>query len=103
MNRLSPSPPQLLPPREQYQQPRLEAVLYLGVPPHAICGGATSYVAPEEADAPGDGALVTLPPTDNALNLVYCDAGAAAFTKYVSKITLRPDQHFFVVTCTYKE
>lgn len=83
-------------------------MLYLGVPPHPICGGATTYVAPEEAGPAADGppaeaALVTVPPTDNALNLVYCDAGAAAFTKYVSKITLRPDQHFFVVTCTYKE
>lgn len=79
-------------------------MLYLGVPPHPICGGTTTFVAPEEADGPSaEAALVTLPPTDNALNLVYCDAGAAAFTKYVSKITLRPDQHFFVVTCTYKE
>ncbi|KAI8440738.1 hypothetical protein MSG28_009077 [Choristoneura fumiferana] len=38
----------LLPPREHYQEPRLELVLYLGLPARRVCGGATSYVAPEE-------------------------------------------------------
>ncbi|XP_069362204.1 prolyl 3-hydroxylase sudestada1 [Maniola hyperantus] len=95
----------LLPPREHYQQPRLEAVLYLGVPDHPICGGQTMYVAPEEGEGAGDaeGALVTLPPAHNALNLVYCDAGAAAFTKYLSKMTMTPQEYFYIVTCTYTE
>ncbi|XP_050355273.1 prolyl 3-hydroxylase sudestada1 [Nymphalis io] len=106
----------LLPPREYYQQPRLEAVLYLGVPEHPLCGGQTMYVAPEEGGEAGEagdagdageageeGALVTLPPRHNALNLVYCDAGAASFTKYLSKLTMKPDEHFYIVTCTYTE
>ncbi|XP_023948489.1 prolyl 3-hydroxylase sudestada1 [Bicyclus anynana] len=93
----------LLPPREQFAAPRLQAVLYLGVPEHPLCGGQTLFVAPEEAEAEADGALVTLPPVHNALSLVYCDAGAAAFTKYLSKMTMKPHQHFYIVTCTYTE
>ncbi|CAK1542435.1 unnamed protein product [Leptosia nina] len=91
----------LLPAREQYQEARLEAVLYLGVPTHPICGGQTVYVAPEERDV-GE-ALVTVPPVHNALSLVYCDAGAASFTKYLSKLTMNSHEHFYVVTCSYAE
>ncbi|XP_030023375.1 prolyl 3-hydroxylase sudestada1 isoform X2 [Manduca sexta] len=95
----------LLPPREQYQSARLEAVMYLGVGTRPLCGGSTSYVAPEEGSSSGEheGALVTLPPIDNALNLVYCDSGAAAFTKYLSKMTMQPDDCFYILTCTYTE
>ncbi|XP_038219040.1 prolyl 3-hydroxylase sudestada1 [Zerene cesonia] len=98
----------LLPTREQYQEPRLEAVLYLGVPEHPICGGQTVYVAPEEAEGEGAAgetgeALVTVPPVHNALNLVYCDAGAASFTKYLSKLTMRENERFYILTCTYSE
>lgn len=92
---------QLLPPREHYQQARLEAVLYLGVPTHPLCGGQTIYLAPE--GDPEEGALVTVPPQHNALNLVYCDTGAASFTKYLSKLTMAPDEHFYIATCTYTE
>ncbi|XP_072945347.1 prolyl 3-hydroxylase sudestada1 [Epargyreus clarus] len=98
----------LIPPREHYQAPRLEAVLYLGVPARAVCGGQTVYVAPEEGRAPDaegevDGALVTVPPRHNALSLVYCDAGAASFTKYLSKMTMKPDDRFYILACTYCE
>ncbi|XP_039747687.1 prolyl 3-hydroxylase sudestada1 isoform X2 [Pararge aegeria] len=93
----------LLPPREHYERPRLEAVLYLGVPEHPICGGQTLFVAPEEAEAEAETALVTLPPAHNSLNLVYCDAGAACFTKYLSKLTMTPQELFYIVTCTYTE
>ncbi|XP_049878555.1 prolyl 3-hydroxylase sudestada1 [Pectinophora gossypiella] len=95
----------LLPPRSHYQEARLEAVLYLGVPERTLCGGCTTYVAPEEEGEPEaeGGALVTVPPVDNALTLVYCDAGAASFTKYLSKMTMRPDECFYILTCTYKE
>ncbi|OWR45000.1 hypothetical protein KGM_204629 [Danaus plexippus plexippus] len=93
----------LLPPREHYQQPRLEAVLYLGVPKHPICGGQTLYVAPEEGSLAEAEALVTLPPRHNALGLVYCDAGAASFTKYLSKMTMSENECFYIVTCTYTE
>lgn len=78
-------------------------MLYLGVPEHPICGGQTMYVAPEEGAGEADGSLVTLPPLHNALNLVYCDAGAASFTKYLSKMTMRPHQHFYILACTYTE
>ncbi|XP_045504909.1 prolyl 3-hydroxylase sudestada1 [Colias croceus] len=95
----------LLPTREQYQEPRLEATLYLGVPEHPLCGGQTVYVAPEEAEgeARGGEALVTVPPVHNALNLVYCDAGAASFTKYLSKLTMSEHEQFYILTCTYSE
>ncbi|CAH2088409.1 unnamed protein product [Euphydryas editha] len=101
LQRWTPGDFTLLPPREHYQQPRLEAVLYLGVPAHPLCGGQTVYVAPE--GEPDEGALVNLPPRHNALNLVYCDAGAVSFTKYLSKLTMAPSEHFYIVTCTYSE
>ncbi|XP_045453565.1 prolyl 3-hydroxylase sudestada1 [Melitaea cinxia] len=101
LQRWAPGDFTLLPPREHYQQARLEAVLYLGVPTHPLCGGQTIYVAPE--GDPEEGALVTLPPIHNALNLVYCDTGAASFTKYLSKLTMAPDEHFYIATCTYTE
>ncbi|XP_041970053.1 prolyl 3-hydroxylase sudestada1 [Aricia agestis] len=90
----------VLPAREAYAAARLEAVLYLGVPAHVLAGGATTYAAPEEA---GEGALVTVPPVSNALSLVYCDAGAASFTKYVSRLTMSEDECFYMLTCTYSE
>ncbi|XP_037976480.2 prolyl 3-hydroxylase sudestada1 [Plutella xylostella] len=92
----------LLPPREQYLEARLEVVMYLGVPERALSGGATTYLAPED-DAAAAPALVTLPPVNNALNLVYCDAGAAGFTKYLSRMTMADDEHFYILTCTYRE
>lgn len=75
--------------------------MYLGVPARAICGGGTTYVAPEEAGA--EGALVSLPPANNALNLVYCDAGAASFTKYVSRLTMSDEDRFYILSCSYAE
>lgn len=83
--------------------------MYLGVGPRAPCGGATNYLAPEEPGEPGEPgeagaaageALVSLPPVDNALNLVYCDAGAASFTKYVSRLT---PHRFYLLHATYAE
>ncbi|KAJ0172459.1 hypothetical protein K1T71_011598 [Dendrolimus kikuchii] len=111
LQKWSPGDFTLLPPREQYQRPRLEAVLYLGVPDRPLCGGTTAYIAPEEgphnqgmSSLEGEGgALVSLPPTNNALNLVYCDAGAASFTKYLSRMTMADNDHFFILTCTYYE
>lgn len=100
---------QLLPPREQYQDARLDLVMYLGVPSRSLCGGSTIYVAPEDAGPSSDklgaasGALVTVSPCSNALNMVYCDAGAAKFTKYLSKMTMKPDEYFYVLTCIYRE
>ncbi|KAJ2941118.1 hypothetical protein O0L34_g10354 [Tuta absoluta] len=94
----------LLPPRSMYAEPRLEAVLYVGVPHRTLSGGNTTYLAPEDAGGGAGGeALVTVPPCDNALSLVYCDAGCAGFTKYLSKMTLRAGECFYVLTCTYKE
>ncbi|XP_052749858.1 prolyl 3-hydroxylase sudestada1 isoform X2 [Galleria mellonella] len=108
----------LLPPRARYQQARLEAALYAGVPARPPAGGATTFVAPEEpdepaADQPGAAAaaaaaaaasaLVTLPPRSNALALVYCDAGAASFVSYLSKLAMRPHDTFYLLTCTYTE
>ncbi|XP_063831799.1 prolyl 3-hydroxylase sudestada1 [Ostrinia nubilalis] len=90
----------LLPPREQYQWARLEALLYLGAGGGGA-GGGTLFVAPEEGGA--GAALVSVPPADNALSLVYCDAGAASFTKYVSRLTTPPDHRFYILTCTYAE
>uniref|UniRef100_A0A2A4IZQ9 Uncharacterized protein n=1 Tax=Heliothis virescens TaxID=7102 RepID=A0A2A4IZQ9_HELVI len=46
-------------------------------------------------------ALVRVPAAHNALSLVYCDAGAAAFTKYVSR--LQPRAPVYVLACTYTE
>ncbi|XP_059062378.1 prolyl 3-hydroxylase sudestada1 [Achroia grisella] len=90
----------LLPPREHYQRARLEVVVYVGVPERALSGGSTTFVAAEQ---PGDAALVTLPPVNNALSLVYCDPGAAAFTAYLSRLTMRPDDCFYVLCGTYCE
>ncbi|CAG9782619.1 unnamed protein product [Diatraea saccharalis] len=129
LQRWTPGSFTLLPPREHYQQPRLEVVMYLGVPQRRIAGASTLYVAPEDeaagaASAGGAGgaggagstggaaaaagagagaALVTLPPVNNALNLVYCDAGAASFTEYLSRLGARADEPFYILTCTYKE
>ncbi|XP_047998707.1 prolyl 3-hydroxylase sudestada1 [Leguminivora glycinivorella] len=106
LQKWSPGDFTLLPPRSQYASPRLEAVLYLGLPARPVCGAATTYLAPEEHPAPNaepDAALVTVPPVSNALSLVYCDAGAAGFTKYLSKMTMAPTDHFFILTCTYRE
>lgn len=91
----------------------MEALLYAGVT-RPLCGGSTSYVAVEEAAEAADlgeleeaeeagSALVTVPPQNNALSLVYCDAGAAAFTKYYGKLAARPDDRFYLLTCTYSE
>ncbi|XP_063538028.1 prolyl 3-hydroxylase sudestada1 isoform X2 [Cydia strobilella] len=112
LQKWSPGDFTLLPGRAQYSAPRLSAVLYLGLPARRGCGGATTYLAPEERPEPGaepgaepehDAALVTVPPVSNALSLVYCDAGAAGFTKYLSKMTMAPSDHFFILTCTYRE
>ncbi|CAH0718873.1 unnamed protein product, partial [Brenthis ino] len=92
----------LLPPREHYDSARLEAVLCLGAP-RALRGGVTLYVAPEDAAAAAGGALVAVPPRHNALSLVYCDAGATSFTKYVSRLTLAAGRCFYLVVCTYQE
>ncbi|CAG5057773.1 unnamed protein product [Parnassius apollo] len=87
--------------REAYGSARLEAVLYAGAS-RPLCGGHTSYVAPEdEPDCPD--ALVTVPPQNNALSLVYCDAGAAAFTKYYARLAARPHDCFYILACTYTE
>ncbi|XP_063366193.1 prolyl 3-hydroxylase sudestada1 [Cydia amplana] len=106
LQKWSPGDFTLLPPRSMYSSPRLEAVLYLGLPARPVCGGATTYLAPEERPAEHpepDAALVTVPPVSNALSLVYCDAGAAGFTKYLSRMTMAPQDHFFMLTCTYRE
>ncbi|KAI8440737.1 hypothetical protein MSG28_009076 [Choristoneura fumiferana] len=94
-------------PEEGGQQPDTYNVP--GLPARRVCGGATSYVAPEEGpsgEGSGEGAgaaLVTVPPVSNALSLVYCDAGAAGFTKYVSRMTMPEGDCFYMLTCTYKE
>ncbi|CAK1588845.1 unnamed protein product [Parnassius mnemosyne] len=94
--------------REAYSSARLEAVLYAGAS-RPLCGGHTSYVAPEdeaeggEGGEGGEGALVTVPPQNNALSLVYCDAGAAAFTKYYARLAARPQDRFYILACTYTE
>ncbi|XP_061717457.1 prolyl 3-hydroxylase sudestada1 [Cydia pomonella] len=106
LQKWSPGDFTLLPPRAQYAAPRLEAVVYLALPARRVCGGATTYLAPEERPAEPaepDAALVTVPPVSNALSLVYCDAGAAGFTKYLSKMTMAPEDHFFILACTYRE
>lgn len=97
--------PQLIPPRAEYSYPRLEAVLYLGAPTRPLHGAVTTYLAPEEEGAgPHDSAaLVYLPPEHNALNLVYCDAGAASFRKYLSRLAMQNDDCFYILTCTYRE
>ncbi|RVE51889.1 hypothetical protein evm_003509 [Chilo suppressalis] len=111
----------LLPPREEYQQPRLEVTMYIG---SGIgdddsaddsgdasandsgsgsgrgAGGGVVYVAPEDS---AGGALLSLTPHDNALNLVYCDAGAASFTRYLSRLTAPHHPPFYLLTCTYSE
>lgn len=104
LQKWSPADFTLIPPRSHYQQSRLETVLYLGVPKRPICGGTTTYIAPEETTSEGaDSSLVVLPPVSNALNLVYCDSGAASFTKYVSRMTLPQGQCFYILTCTFRE
>ncbi|CAH0591721.1 unnamed protein product [Chrysodeixis includens] len=111
LQRWGPADYTLLPPRAHYGAARLHAVLYLGAG-GALCGGNTTYVAPEDGGAggadggaggAGDAALVSVPPAHNALSLVYCDAGAASFTKYVSRLTLPPERCFYVLTCVYRE
>lgn len=86
----------LLPPRAHYSRARLHAALQLGAS-GARAGGDIVFAAPEDRGA----ALVHVPPQHNALSLVYCDSGAAAFTKYVSRLAPRPC--FYVLACTYHE
>ncbi|KAJ8721125.1 hypothetical protein PYW08_006590 [Mythimna loreyi] len=88
----------LLPPRAAYARPRLHALLH--VRGARLAAGCTHFVAPEE---PGAAALVSVAPAHNALTLVYCDAGAAAFTKYVSRLACAPEQRFYVLSATYHE
>ncbi|XP_026736755.1 prolyl 3-hydroxylase sudestada1 [Trichoplusia ni] len=110
LQRWGPADYTLLPPRAHYAAPRLDALLYLGAA-GALCGGHTTYVAPEDGGAGGaggagggaDAALVSVPPAHNALSLVYCDAGAASFRKYVSRLTLPPQRCFYVLSCVYRE
>ncbi|XP_075982063.1 prolyl 3-hydroxylase sud1 [Anticarsia gemmatalis] len=99
LQRWAPGAYTLLPPRELYAAARLEAALWLGAGGRAAPGG-TTYVAPDEAEAD---ALVSVAPAHNALSLVYCDAGAAAFTKYVSRLARRPPRPYYLLTCTYRE
>ncbi|XP_068623016.1 prolyl 3-hydroxylase sudestada1 isoform X2 [Battus philenor] len=89
----------LLPGREEYGRARLEALLYLGVAART-CGGGTTYVCVEEAE---EAALLTVPPQNNALSLVYCDAGAAAFTKYYGRLPAAPTDAFYLLSCSYSE
>lgn len=81
-------------------------MLYLGAPDRLLYGGVTTYLAPEDPDITEpheNAALVYLPPDQNTLNLVYCDAGAASFRKYLSKLAMQDDDCFYVLTCTYRE
>ncbi|KAJ8728489.1 hypothetical protein PYW07_006185 [Mythimna separata] len=96
LQRWAPGDYSLLPPRAAYARPRLHALLHLG---GAGAAGATHFVAPEE---PAAAALVTVTPAHNALSLVYCDAGAAAFGKYVSRLA-GARQRFYVLSATYHE
>ncbi|XP_053616459.1 prolyl 3-hydroxylase sudestada1 [Plodia interpunctella] len=94
----------LVPPRAHYQRARLELLLYLAAPARALSGGCTTYLAPEDdAGAPSDGALVTVPPVSNALSLVYCDKGAASFTKYLARLAAPPHTTFYIVSAVYSE
>ncbi|GBP83516.1 Prolyl 3-hydroxylase sudestada1 [Eumeta japonica] len=98
----------LLPVRTHYASSRLETLLYLGGVENAgaPAGGSTTFVAPEEADegsAGAGGALVTVAPAANALALVFCEAGVARFTKYVSRLTPPPRDRFYLLTVTYCE
>ncbi|CAF4764316.1 unnamed protein product [Pieris macdunnoughi] len=101
LQRWTPGDYTLLAGREQYERARLEATLYLGAPAGALSGGQRVYVAPEEA-ARGE-ALLTVPPVHNALALVYCDAGAAAFTKYLGRLAAPPHRRHYVLACSYYE
>ncbi|CAH3999883.1 prolyl 3-hydroxylase sudestada1 isoform X2 [Pieris brassicae] len=101
LQRWTPGDYTLLAGREQYERARLEATLYLGAPARALSGGQRVYVAPEEA-ARGE-ALLTVPPVHNALSLVYCDAGAAAFTKYLGRLAAPPHRRHYVLACSYYE
>ncbi|XP_047027753.1 prolyl 3-hydroxylase sudestada1 [Helicoverpa zea] len=96
LQRLAPGCYELLPARGAWGAARLEARLWLRGGGGA--GAARLYVAPEEAAGE---ALVRVPATHNALSLVYCDAGAAAFTKYVPRLHPRPP--CYVLACTYTE
>ncbi|KAM3955455.1 prolyl 3-hydroxylase sud1 [Aphomia sociella] len=89
----------LLPPRARYLHARLDALLPLGAPRRTRA--RTAYVAPGDAGAAA--ALLTLPPRSNALALVYCDAGAASFTAYLSKLAMSPHRCFYVLAATYRE
>lgn len=99
LQRWAPGDYSLLPPRACYQRARLDALLHLRG--RRAPGGAVLYVAPEDGAA--DAALVSVPPAHNALSLVYADAGAAAFTKYVSRLARAPDLYFYVLAATYHE
>ncbi|KPJ11080.1 2-oxoglutarate and iron-dependent oxygenase domain-containing protein 1 [Papilio machaon] len=92
----------LLPGRAEYGRARLEALLYCGVA-RRVCGGGTTYVSVEEEGGGEGGALLTVPPHSNALSLVYCDAGAAGFTKYYGKLPARRGDRFYLLSCTYVE
>ena len=100
LQRWAPGDYSLLPPRAAWLAPRLDALLQLGGARAA--GGGTLYVAPEDTGG-ADGALVSVPPAHNALSLVYCDAGAAAFTKYVSRLARAPQHRHYVLAATYHE
>lgn len=94
----------LLPGRESYGRARLDVLLTLGAGREGGAGGARAlrqYVCPEsqgEAES-----LVCIPPQNNALVLVYADAGATYYTGYISKLAMTSDERFYVVTCTYVE
>lgn len=101
LQRWAPGAYSLLAPREQRDAARLEAHLHLGGARGARAGGALAYVAPDEPGAAS--ALLQLPPAHNALSLVYCDPGAAPFTKYVSRLPRPPAPPFYVLACQYRE
>ncbi|CAB3246957.1 unnamed protein product [Arctia plantaginis] len=99
LQRWAPGAYSLLAPREQRSSARLDVHLHLG---GARCaGGALTYVAPDEPGAAS--ALLQLPPAHNALSLVYCDPGAAPFTKYVSRLPRGAATLFYVLACQYSE
>ncbi|KAL4720711.1 hypothetical protein ACJJTC_018952 [Scirpophaga incertulas] len=99
LQRWSPGCFTLLPPREHYQTARLEVVYCLGGSRSGF-GGHTAVVAPED---PNGGSLLTVPAVPNALTLVYCDKGAAAFAKYRSRIASRGAPVLYRLVATYRE
>lgn len=105
LQRWAPADYSLLPPRQAYARARLQALLALGGAARGA-GGSVQFVAPEEVGEVGEGgegaALVSVAPAHNALSLVYCDAGAASFTKYVSRLAA-PPQRFYVLSACYHE